>query len=176
MTTQELKQRYNELYAIMKDSKNVQNMRVFGEAFTHTFGEVAEKHPELAQNIINMLSAVEYHNFVTADEASAIAAKFINDDTMLVGSDKPTLGAKWRMDDLRAFLTAHQLTTSDKPYYNWPALWLTTNMIYSDFADTLVKLLGTKDSERIATACYEMAVAKLKDADKPMFVRDYFHL
>lgn len=49
-------------------------------------------------------------------------------------------------------------------------------MVYSDYADTLVDLLGTKDNEKLATACYKMAIRKLKDPDRPRFLRDYFHL
>lgn len=80
------------------------------------------------------------------------------------------------MDTLKAFLTQKGLPLEDKPYYNWPALWLTVNMIYSDFADTFVELLGTKENERIAIASYKMAIKKLKDKDREHFVRDYFDL
>lgn len=174
MTQQELKQRYDDLYALMQESKNVQNMRIFGDAFTRLFVKTVEMHPELAEATINLLSAVEFHNFVTQEEATVIAAKFINDDTYLTGNEKPTLGPHWRMEDMRTFLASKQLPTSDKPYYNWPALWLVMNMTYSDFADALSKLLGTKDPERIATACYELSIKKLKDVDRPSFVRPYF--
>jgi hypothetical protein len=50
------------------------------------------------------------------------------------------------------------------------------NMTYSDFADAFVKLLGTKDAERIAMASYELAIRKLKDVDNPSFIRHYFDL
>lgn len=176
MTTQELKQRFDELYESMAESKNVQNMHIFGDAFTRLFGKVAESHPDLAMATINLLSAVEYHNFVTAEEASVTAAKFINDDDLLMPDGKHTLGPHWRIEDLKSFLAARQLPVSEKPYYNWPALWLTVNMIYSDFADALAKLLATKDAERIANACYELAVKKLKDKDRLNFIRGYFSL
>lgn len=176
MTTQELKQHYDKLYDIMRDSKNVQNMRIFGDAFTRLFVKTAEMHPDLAEATINLLSAVEFNNFVSQEEATVVAAKFINDDTQLTGNEKPTLGPHWRMEDMKAFLASKQLPTSDKPYYNWPALWLTMNMTYSDFADAFVKLLGTKDAERIAMASYELAIRKLKDIDKPSFIRHYFDL
>ena len=50
------------------------------------------------------------------------------------------------------------------------------NMEYSDYADALVEILGTKESEKIATASYKMAVSKLKDLDRPHFIREYFDL
>jgi hypothetical protein len=49
-------------------------------------------------------------------------------------------------------------------------------MIYSDYANVIVELIGSKDNERVATACYKMAVKKLKDRDRPHFIREYFEL
>lgn len=50
------------------------------------------------------------------------------------------------------------------------------NMIYSDFADEIVELIGEKNGEKIAVASYKMAVKKLKDLDRPHFLREYFEL
>lgn len=176
MTTQELKERYEQLYAEMKTSKDVSNMKLFGSAFTMMFDKVATAHPDIAMATIEFLSAIGYNNYVTKDEAWSVASDFINDDTMISGSAEPTKGAHWNMDTLKAFLTQKGLPLEDKPYYNWPALWLTVNMIYSDFADTFVELLGTKENEKIAIASYKMAIKKLKDKDREHFVRDYFDL
>lgn len=176
MATQDLKARYNELYNTMKESKDVANMRTFGEAFTRLFNKVAEVHPDLAMATLNLLESINYNNFVTAEDATELAGKFINADKMLTGSPDGSKGAHWRMDEAKAFLASRNLPTEEKSYYNWPALWLTMNMIYSDYADTLVELLGTKDGERIATACYKLALGKLKDPDRPRFIRSYFSL
>jgi hypothetical protein len=80
------------------------------------------------------------------------------------------------MDALKGFLTQRGIAFEEKPYYNWSALWLTVNMIYSDYANVIVELVGSKDNERVATACYKMATAKLKDKDRPHFIREYFEL
>ena len=95
---------------------------------------------------------------------------------MITGSGEPSKGAHWSMDALKGFLSQNGISLEDKPYYNWPALWLTVNMIYSDFANTLVELYGSKDNEYIAQASYKFAVKKLKDLDRPHFIREYFHL
>lgn len=58
----------------------------------------------------------------------------------------------------------------------WAALWLTVNMIYSDFANAFVAITGKKDNDTIATASYTFAVKKLKDRDRPHFIREYFEL
>ena len=176
MTTQELKETYKRLYDGMKMSKDVSKMKIFGAAFTDMFGKVAQAHPDIAQATIDMLAAIEYHNYVTKQEAMDVAEEFINDDTLITGSAEPTRGAHWNMDTVKSFLTPRGMETEDKPYYNWPALWLVMNMEYSDYADTLVELLGDKNGEKLAMACYKMAVRKLKDRDRPHFVREYFDL
>lgn len=176
MTPQELKETYKRLYDGMMTSKDVSKMKIFGAAFTDMFGKVAQAHPDIAQAAIDMLAAIEYHNYATKQEAMEMADKFINDDTLISGGVEPTRGAHWNIELLKGFLTQKNLPLEEKPYYNWAALWLTVNMIYSDYANVLAELLGSKDNERIATACYKMAIKKLKDLDRPHFIREYFHL
>lgn len=176
MTTQELKTRYGELYTTMKGSKDVSKMMLFGMATTAMFDKMAETHPDLAATMLSMLAPIEYNNYVSPEEAMAIASKFINSDRMVSGATEPTRGAHWSMDILKSFLSSRNIPLEEKPYYNWPALWLTVNMIWSDYADTLSELLGTKDNERLAVASYKMAVKKLKDLDRPSFIRHYFCL
>lgn len=176
MTAQEMIARFTELYDVMRNSKDVADMQTFGNAFTQLYVRVAEQNPELAEQTLNLLFAVEFYNFASTAEASAVAAKFINADKLTTGAAEESKGPHWRMDDMKAFLQSRNIPVEEKPYYNWPALWLTVNMVYSDYADTLVDLLGTKDNEKLATACYKMAIRKLKDPDRPRFLRDYFHL
>lgn len=176
MTSQELKNRFAELYADMATSKDVSKMKVFGTAFTKMFDKVATQHPELAAITLDFLMGMEYNNFVTPTEATNVANHFINDDTGISGASEPSKGPHWPMDNLKTFLTQKGLPLEDKPYYNWPALWLTVNMEYSDYADAFSKLLGTKDNERLAVASYTMAVKKLKDKDRHNFIREYFDL
>lgn len=175
MTTQELKDSFDRLYVKMAQSKDVSKMKLFGTAFKDMFGEVASSHPEIALAALDFLAAVEYNNYVTKDEAWSVASDFINDDTMITGTTEPTKGAHWNMDSLKSFLTQKGLPLEEKPYYNWCALWLTTNMIYSDFANVIAEIVG-KENEKIATACYRMAVKKLKDLDRPSYIREYFDL
>lgn len=176
MTTQEIKARYAELYKKMAGSKDVANMKLFGTAFTNMFDKVASMHPDIAMATLEFLSAMEYHNFVTLPEATAAASHFINDDTFVSGATEPTKGAHWPMEALKSFLVQRGLPLEEMPYYNWPALWLTVNMEYSDYAEALAKLLDSKENEKIATASYTLAVKKLKDKDRPHFIREYFEL
>lgn len=176
MNSQELKARYAELYDEMKGSKDVSKMVLFGTAFTRMFDKVAVSHPDLAAMTLDFLSAMEYNNFVTQIEAMDVASHFINDDTRVSGASEPSKGAHWSMATLKEFLTQKGLPLEDKPYYNWPALWLTVNMIYSDYADAFVTLFEEKDNETMAVASYTLAVKKLKDKDRRSFIREYFDL
>lgn len=176
MTTQGLKERYTQLYNEMKASRNPSKMKIYGVALTEMFNKVATTHPDIALTTIEMLAAIEYHNYVTRDEALDVAEDFINDDTMITGNAEPTRGAHWSMDALKGFLTQRGIPLEEKPYYNWCSLWLTVNMIYSDYANVIMELTSSKENDKIATASYKMAVAKLKDRDRPSFIREYFEL
>lgn len=174
--TTEMKAQFNALYATMATSKDPSKMRLFGTGFTRMFDKVAEDNPSLAAATLELLSAIDYNNFVTMAEAAEVASHFINDDTMITGSPEPTKGAHWSMQALKDFLLAKGLPLEDKPYYNWPALWLTVNMIYSDFADVVAELADSKENEKLAVVSYKMALKKLKDRDRTHFIREYFDL
>lgn len=176
MTTQEMKDSFTALLAAAVEAREPAKMRILADSYTRLFSKVAEAHPDIAMAALSLLAPIEYHNYLTAEEATAIASKFINADRNVSGASEYSKGPHWSMDVLRSFLTSRNLPVEEKPYYNWPALWVAVNMIYSDYADTLSDLLGSKENERIATASYKMAVRKLKDLDRPSFIREYFKL
>lgn len=176
MTAQELKSLYEGYYKEVVESKDPSKMLVLGGVTTRLFNEMADRHPDIAQREVEALEAMGFYNYVTLAEASEIASEFINDDTMITGNVAPSKGAHWSMATAKDFLTSRNIPLEDKPYYNWYALWLTMNMIYSDFADEIVELIGEKNGEKIAVASYKMAVKKLKDLDRPHFLREYFEL
>lgn len=176
MNTADLKERFGELYENMAHSKDVSKMKHFGKTFATMFDKVAEVHPDMASAIVDMLSAIEYNNFVTKDEAIEVSSHFINDDMVITGNPEPSKGVHWSMDALKSFLEQKGLPTEEKPSFNWYALWLTVNMVYSDYADAFVSLLGRNDNETIAIASYTLALKKMKDLDRPKFIRAYFHL
>ena len=176
MTSQDLKSRYDEIYERLRKSKDVGDMRLFGAGVTKMFKQVADTMPNVAMMAIEYWSALEYNNFVTPAEAMDVASDFINDDTKVSGATEPSKGAHWDMDTLKSFLMQKGLPMEEKPYYNWASLWLTVNMIYSDFANAFVAITGKKDNDTIATASYTFAVKKLKDRDRHNFIREYFDL
>lgn len=171
----DVRDRFVELYKDMATSRDVSKMKLFGGAFKQMFDKVAVRYPDLAAETLEYLAAIEFNNYVTAAEAQEVASHFINDDKALTGAMEFSKGAHWKPDELKAFLMSRTLPLDEKPYYNWWALWLTVNMIYSDFAENIAELAG-KDNEKVATAAYKMAVKKLKDPDRHAFIREYFEL
>lgn len=167
MDAQELKDQFRNLYKRMAESKDVDQMIIFGNAFKRMYDKVADMHPDMAAAVLGVLGAIEYNNYMTNEEAIEAASHLVNDD----GTPAP----HWRMDEAKAFLTSRDIPIEDKPYYNFPALWLTMNMLYSDFAEPIEEVLGTDDNEKVATTFYKMAVKRLKDVDRPKFIRWYFH-
>jgi hypothetical protein len=54
-------------------------------------------------------------------------------------------------------------------------------MIYSDHAQSIAEDMGQRSpnevpNEKMALSCYKKAVEKLKDPDRPRFVREYFEV
>lgn len=176
MKTEDLIAQFNARYEMMSASKDVSKMKMFGSAMSKMFAKVAVVAPDVAFATVEMLGALEFYNYVSAGEAQEVAAAFINDDKVVMGASQDSKGAHWRPEEVKAVLSSRGIPLEESPFYNWWALWLVVNMVYSDNADTLAEMLGTKEQEALAVACYKLAVRHLKDPDRPAFVREYFRL
>lgn len=164
-------ERYEELYNKMKNSKDVKNMKIFGEATTWLFAETAKTHPDIAESYLSHLEAVCWDNYLSEQEAINISKRTINQDE--------SRGFHWPHD---VFINAVKKlggVTEEKPYYNSYALCVTANVIYSDHARSIALDMGYKSpsevpNEDMALSCYRKAVEKLKDIDAGFHVRKYF--
>ena len=150
---------------------------------------IFRKYPPFLRNIlsINMLclltisyeerldkmEATEWHNYLTETEAAKIAPTIVNQDG--------THGPHWSYDVFKGAVESLGGKPSEKPYYNCYALWVTANMIYSDHAQSVAEDMGFNSpsdvpNEKMALSMYKKAVEKLKDVDRPMFIRPYFRV
>jgi hypothetical protein len=161
----DIKERYEELYENMATSKDVEKMLIFGGADKWAFNEVVVLNPSLAQRWVEKLEAICWKNYVTENEAKYIVSRFKWQD----GRND----AKWSMPIFRQAVEAVGGKMEDKPYYNEWALWATANMIYSDSGKTLSEFIS---EEHMPKVVYMLAVDKLKDEDRPRFIRRYFGL
>lgn len=161
-----MKDKYRDLMARAIDSKDDYKMKVIGDVEGYFFGVLSDKYPDLARQWIERLEAIEWNNYLTKAEAEEIVQKFHNQDG--------TKGAHWSYDMFRAAVESPNAPMSEQPYYNCWAIWAVANMIYSDHGKTLSEL-GIP-SDRIPNTCYRLAKDKLKDIDRPNFVRSYWSL
>lgn len=161
----EIKKRYEELYEVMATSKDPTKMRTFGEAEKWAFRKVAERDPSMAQMWLDKLEPVMWKNYLSKVEAEAIVSKFVNADG--------TIGAHWSYDTMRSAVESLGAVMSEEPFFNCWALWATMNMLYSDHAKSVNDFVPKEEQVKFY---YAQAIEKLKDADRPHFVREYFEI
>lgn len=169
----DLVKEFKELYHEMKQSRDVANMRTYGHASKEMFARLAEAHPELAEEWLEMLKPIRCYNYLTEQEAKHISEMFISQDG--------AKGAHWDMPTFKQVVAHLGGKMDDVPHYNDYALWVVANMVYSDHAMSIAEdmgypSVGNVPNERMAKSCYRKAVETLTDPDRPRFVRAYFDL
>lgn len=164
----DLIERYDELYADMATAKDPKKMTIFGNAEKEMFHCLADMHPEIAEKWLTKLEAGKWNNYLSEDEARKIVG-------LLVERRNGAIIRKyeWEYDVLKNAVESMGGESSLEPYYNCYALWAVMNMLFSDHAETVNMFVQPNLRTKFY---YHMAVDKLKDVDRPHFVRDYFHL
>lgn len=167
MEAKEMVEKFNDFYGIMKASKNVCNMKLFGDVMHEMFAWFAENKPELAEGWLSKLESIKWHNYLTAKEADKI-----------IEAMNPK--SAWDKEQVMEGLQKLELPTEEAPYFNGNALYVTMSMIYSDSAKTIASIIGKPlaeiDDDTMMKAVYSLAMDKLKDKDGKFSVRYYFGL
>ena len=171
MNREELIARYDELYDVMKHSKETKNMKIFGKSEKYMFRELAGAHPDMAERWLSHLEAVCWNNYLSQHEAMNIGKRLVNQDG--------TKGFHWNHDTFVSAVKSLGGVTEHKPYYNSYALCVTANMIYSDHGKSIAEDMGYKSiaevpNDKMALSCYKKAVECLTDEDEGFSIRDYF--
>lgn len=165
MTNKELIDRYHHLYGDMAESSDIEKMKVFGNAETWAFEQLAEVHPDLAERWLEKLEASVWNNYISSHEYEEVCDRIKNTDG--------NMGAHWSYNEVMSAVVAAGGTAEESPCYNSYALALTMNMLYSDHSDSVKTYVREED---IVPFYYAMAVEKLKDPDRKNFIRPYFDL
>ena len=160
MNSQELKQQYAELYSYMANSKKPENMKAFGNVMTEMYMWMAENKPDAAQEWLNKLEAIKWHNYLTPKEAD-----------MIVSGMNPQ--RPWSREQWKQVMEQHGFKLEEEPYYNRCALYVEMSAIYSDSSDTLKRYASQADQFEVIHA---LALDKLKDKDEVYDIRNYFGL
>lgn len=166
MNATELKDRYLGLYDYMAQSRDPKNMKAFGAVMTQMMDAMLQKMPADAEEMIDKLEAIKWHQYLTPKEAESIVAKM-----------DPK--APWSRDQWKAAMESFGLPLEEPTYYNRCALWTEMSKMYSDFGDEIAALLGkplSPTDKDIIAACYKMALKTLKDKDGVYSIRRYFGL
>ena len=167
MTAEEMKNQFNQLYQLMATSNNVAYMRAFGNVHKEMMEWFIANKPELAQEWLDKLESIRWRNYLTQKEAEKI-----------VNSMSPK--APWSRDAWKQAMDSFGLTIEEVPYYNSCALWVVMNMVYSDSANSIAKIMGMPlndvPAEQMVKAVYSLALDKLKDEDMVFNIRAYFGL
>lgn len=160
---EELIRKYDELYEDMAMAKDPKKMMIFGDAEKKMFHSLAKAHPEIAESWLTKLEAGRWNNYLSKSEAEKITGDFINQD----GSR----GAHWPYMAFKAAIESLGVRMSDEPYYNCYALWTEVNSLWSDHNKSISEFIP---KEKELKFYYMMAVEKLRDVDRPRFIREYF--
>lgn len=158
-----IRERYLELFEDMAKSGMPEKMKIFGETEKWAFGKMLETSPKTAEQWVDKLEAMNWNNYLSKAEADEIVAKFINQDN--------SRGAHWGYDVFKGAVESFGGKTYEAPFYNCYALWVVANMLYSDHYNSASEYVPKEDMPKYF---YSMAVEKLKDKDRPRFVRNYF--
>lgn len=155
--------KYDELYEEMASSKDPRRMMAFGDAEKWVFYTLAEKHPEMAEKWLSRLEAGKWNNYLSKREAEEIIAVLVNQDG--------THGAHWDYDTFKKAVESVGGMMTDEPFYNCWSLFVTANMLFSDHFRSASEFVP---KDMMPKFFYNEAVEKLKDPDRPKFIRKYF--
>ena len=171
MDKNDLKQRYEQLYHKMANSREVRQMKIFGMSEKWAFNRTVDNDPKTAEALLAKLEAIEWNNYLSDAEATHITSLLINQD----GS----MGAVWDEPTFFSVVEKNGGKIEHMPYYNDNALWVVAAMIYSDHAKSIAEDMGYTSVaevpvEKMAMSVYKKAVENLCDKDRVYFVRPYF--
>ena len=167
MTTQELKEKYTELYDYMSASRKTENMMLFGCVMTEMMDWMIQNKPDLAEEWIGKLGAIRWRNYLTPKEAEAIVSAMIPK-------------APWTREQWNKAMDAGGLDKEEEPYYNACALYVTMSRVYVTHGQTLAKIVGTPLEEipedEFFEAIYFLALDKLKEKGAKVSIRHMYGL
>lgn len=167
MEQKEIINEFNRLYTKMAISKEPKYMQVFGEAMKYMMKDMVDWRPDIAQEYLDKLEAINWNNYLSKKEATTIVSNMV-----------PHGG--WDMSEWETMMESQGVCLEEEPYYNKWAMYVAMNMIYSDSSATIAEIIGKSlsniSSEELFEAVHLLALDKLKDKDDMFNIRSYFHV
>lgn len=129
-----------------------------------------DQNPKALQEVIDCAEGIStYNNYVSERECKEIIEKSVNYD----GSHG--FAFQQSVDTILEWLKNNNKQIDNTPYFNKYALIVTMHKFASDQGSVIYNLVN-KEDDKFIYACYDLAVAQLKDNDKIKWVRWYFNL
>ena len=167
MEQNEIISEFNRLYTKMATSNEPRYMNVFGETMKCMMSDMVDWRPDVAQDYLDKLEAINWHNYLSKKEAVGI-----------VSNMNPK--GYWEPSEWESIMESKGICMEEEPYYNKWAMYVAMNMIYSDSSVSIAKIAGktlpNMPSEELFEAIHLLALDKLKDKDGMFNIRTYFHV
>lgn len=165
MTKQEMYDKFGMLYGMMASSGDVKQMRVFGNVHKRMMAWFIENKPELAEEFIEELCAIRWRQYLTRNEATEIIRGMVP-------------AAPWDYPTWERTIDSMSLEKEREGVFNCYALWVAMNQIYTDFGESIGRMMGeplTKiPADTLVPFVHDMAVSLLTDPDGKYCIRKYF--
>lgn len=153
------KEKFEDLYNTIISSRNPRNMKILGCMTKKIMHNIIDTHPQMAEEMLNVLEAVNWDNYLTEKEAEQLVSKM---------QPQP----RWTKQQWKNNMTTIGENLEKSPSYNKCALYTTMSMIDSDSSNTLRKIVP--DDIEYFKLLYSLAVDKLTDKDGVFDIRHYF--
>lgn len=155
-----MKERYEKLYQYMAESKDPDNMRLFGQVMTEMMDKAIKDNPSFAEREIDKLEAMMWNQYLSRGEAEDAVRQM-----------QPR--APWSYDVWQKAMQDAGLETSEDGNYNCYALWTVMNGIMSDHGETL-KNYDILGNDVLLPMVHDLALDLLNDVDERFDVRMYY--
>ena len=155
-----MKERYDALYKYMAESKDPENMMLFGQVMGELMEKAIKDNPSFAEKEIDKLEAMMWNQYLSRGEAEEVVKQM-----------QPR--APWSYSEWEKAMQQNELPTNEEGNYNCYALWVVMNGIMSDDGETFTKY-GISTSDDFFKFVHDLAINKLEDEDGIYNVRDYY--
>ena len=157
-------EKFDMLYRYMASSDNVRYMKTFGYVHKEMMAWMIENKPELAEEFVEELCAIKWRQYLTRNEATEVVRGMV-----------PT--APWDYTTWEKAMEAMHLEMERESVFNRYALWVAMNQIYTDFGESIARMMGeplTKiPAETLVPFVHDMAISLLTDPDGKYCIREY---
>ncbi len=154
-----LKEKFDELYSTILASRDEKKMKILGCMTKKIMYQTIDSHPQKAEELLEILEAVNWNNYLTEKEADTIISKM---------SPSP----KWTRQQWKTEMEKFGEPKEMQPYFNTCALYVTMCMIDSDSSKTIKNLESSENN--YFQIVYQLATDKLLDKDGVFNIRHYF--